>query len=295
MKIRLILFVLFSQYFSYAQEEYPLNYYWDQDKKEAMIGAKNCYVRSEPNTSARLLDSLQLGKKIQIVSQTEIFQKIKGINTNWTEIEYVDKKGESLKGFIWRGFLALDFTEEGSETFLTTINKITKKVDNDNYEKVTFHVGIQVLDKENKLLAEKVLERSLLESNFFQNKTIGSLGLINVKNIYRIAFQGQACGVPSYYFYFGWNGKELIELPEKMEVGDAGVFYHSEVFLFPKEPGGKPNFIFKNIEEAEVVDGIESTSLVFDVVKSKETYSWDGKKATLIKTQKFKKFRKTVD
>lgn len=280
------------QCLGYSQEEFRHSDYWRSEKEEAIVAVKNCYIRSEPSTSGLLLDSLQMGNKVKIVQSTENVLKIKGINTNWAEIQYKTSRGDSKLGYIWKGFLALDFVSVNEETFLTTITKITQKTNRDNYTENIFHIAAIVLNKQNEIVAEKIITKDVLESHYFQNKAIGSLGMNNLKDIYRISFHGEACGIPSYYFYFGWNGNELIELPEKMEVGDAGVFYHSETFLFPKEPGGKPNLIIKNIEEAEAVD---EAAQVYDITKSKETYTWDGRKAILIKSQKFKKFRKTSD
>ncbi|HKX85453.1 MAG TPA: SH3 domain-containing protein [Flavobacterium sp.] len=292
MKIKCIFLFIMFQCLGYAQEEFRHSDYWRSEKEEAVVAVNNCYIRSEPSTSGLLLDSLQMGNKVKIVQSTENLLKIKGINTNWAEIQYKTLRGDSKLGYIWKGFLALDFVSVNDETFLTTISKITQKTNRDNYTENIFHIAAIVLNKQNEIVGEKIITKDVLESHYFQNKAIGSLGMNNLKDIYRISFHGEACGIPSYYFYFGWNGNELIELPGKMEVGDAGVFYHSETFLFPKELGGKPNLIIKNIEEAEAVD---EAAQVYDISKSKETYTWDGKKATLIKTQKFKKLRKALD
>lgn len=292
MKIKHIFLFIMFQCLGYSQEEFRHTDYWRSEKEEAIVAVKNCYIRSEPSTSGLLLDSLQMGNKVKIVQSTENLLKIKGINTNWAEIQYKTPRGDSKLGYIWKGFLALDFVSVNEETFLTAITKITQKTNNDNYTENIFHIAAIVLNKQNEVVGEKIITKDVLESHYFQNKAIGSLGMNNLKDIYRISFHGEACGIPSYYFYFGWNGNELIELPGKMEVGDAGVFYHSETFLFPKEPGGKPNLIIKNIEEAEAVD---EEAQVYDITKSKETYTWDGRKAILIKSQKFKKFRKTSD
>ena len=292
MKIKhIVLFIMF-QCLGYSQEEFRHTDYWRSEKEEAIVAVKNCYIRSEPSTSGLLLDSLQMGNKVKIVQSTENLLKIKGINTNWAEVQYKTPRGDSKLGYIWKGFLALDFVSVNEETFLTTITKISQKTNRDNYTENIFHIAAIVLNKQNEVVGEKIITKDVLESHYFQNKAIGSLGMNNLKDIYRISFHGEACGIPSYYFYFGWNGNELIELPGKMEVGDAGVFYHSETFLFPKEPGGKQNLIIKNIEEAEAVD---EAAQVYDITKSKETYTWDGRKAILIKSQKFKKFRKTSD
>ena len=288
MKIKLMFLFVLCQCLSYSQEEFNHSGYWPEEKEEAIVGVKNCYIRSEPSTSGLLLDSLQIGNKVKVIKSTENLLSIKGINTNWAEIQYKGPSGDTKLGYIWKGFLALDFVSVNEATFLTTITKISQKTNKDNYTENIFHIAATVLNKQNEILATKVITKDVAESHFFENKTIGSLGMSNLKDIYRISFHGGACGVPSYYFYLGWTGTDFLILPEKMEVGDAGVFYHSEVFLFPKEPGGKPNLIIKNIQESEAVDEMAE---IYDITKSKETYSWDGKKATLIKTQKFKKYR----
>ena len=66
-----------------------------------------------------------------------------------------------------------------------------------------------------------------------------------------------------------------------MEVGDAGVFYHTETLLFPKEKGGQPGKIIKLSEEGEAdeekVD--KKGEPIFKVKKSREVYLWDGASA----------------
>ncbi len=91
------------------------------------------------------------------------------------------------------------------------------------------------------------------------------------------------------HYYFGWNEKEFVLLPEKYEVGDAGAYYHSEEFIFPKEKGGQPNIIIKNITDAENTDE-NLDGYTFLVKKSNEYYSWDGKNFKLIKTKKLKPY-----
>jgi hypothetical protein len=294
MKVRFIVLFIFFQFFGYSQDESNQSSYWGNDKKEAVIAVKNCYVRSEPNSASKLLDSLQLGKKISIKNNSENLLKIKNINTNWAEIEYTNSQDEISKGFIWKGFLALDFIQISNGIFLTRIDKISKKKTDpkENYEDLVFQISIVFLNEKNEELAVKSFQKSLLESKYFENKKIGALGLDNLKEIYRISFSGEACGIPTYYFYFGWNGSELINLPEKMQVSDAGVFYHSEKFIFPKEKGGKPNFIFKEVEEAEIVDENDN---IYDVTTFMESYKWNENKATFLNKTKSKKVRKKFD
>jgi hypothetical protein len=131
----------------------------------------------------------------------------------------------------------------------------------------------------------------LSESSYFENKTIGHLGLSKLQNIYRISFSGESCGVPTFHYYFGWNGKKFQLLPEKMNVGDADVFYHSEEFVFPSEKGGKANMIVKKIEQAEL---IEESNGIYNMTNEEEYYKWNGEKAILINKSKIRKSKKKL-
>jgi hypothetical protein len=149
------------------------------------------------------------------------------------------------------------------------------------------------IDAVSKNIRSKTFTQDLGESAYFEQSVIDNWGLQNINNIYRISFSGQACGVPTYYHYFGFNDNEILTLPQKHEVGDANAFYHSESFIFPKEKGGKPNTIIKQIEEAENIDEDFEKS-IFKITESTEYYSWDGKKAVLTRSNKKKPYTKDL-
>ncbi len=277
------LFILIS-FYSYSQEVKTHDDYWSEDK-HAMIGVNNCYVRNAPSTNALLIDSLQIGKEVLKLNSTENKLKIKGINTSWTEIEYKNKNRETQKGFLWKGFLALGFKKNKENTFLTTIDKIETSL---KEKQQLFSISVKILDPKNILLNQKTIQKNVSESYYFEDKIIGDLGLKNISEIYRISFNGEACAIPSLYYYFGWNNTKLIELPEKLNVADAGVYYHSENFVFPKEIGGKPNLIIKKVKEGELDD--KSDIITYKVSEWTETYKWNGEKANFIMKSKIKKY-----
>lgn len=283
-KLFLILILLFVT-ISYSQEEYSHNYYWNiSDNSEAIIGANECYVLENSDVNSEALDSLKLGTKVIVLKSTENFFKNKGINASWVEIKFKNKLGETKTGYLWKGFLALNFIKKQGLTYLTTIDK----VDNSND---LFSISAKILNNKNQLLNQITIKKSLSESTYFENKTIGHLGLSKLQNIYRISFSGVSCGVPTLYYYFGWNGNRLLLLPEKMDVGDAGVYYHSEEFVFPSEKGGKPDLIIKKIEEAEL---IEETSGIYNMTECEEIFKWNGEKTILYKKSKLKKSKKKL-
>ena len=297
---KIIFFLLFTN-FIFSQEIPSENYFWEynynaENAIEAVIGVKNCYVRQEATSNSQLLDSLQIGTKIKVVKNTSENLNIKGLNLSWVEIEY-SKNNEIKTGFLWKGFIAVGSATKGNTTFLTTIDaKFSKKVKQDDYEYdgEFLRISIKAIDDKNQIINEKSFPKQLSESHYFQNSVIKSWGLKDVSDVYRISFSGQACGIPTLHYYFGWNGKDFLLLPEKYDVGDAGAFYHTEEFVFPKEKGGQANTIIKNITEAENTDE-NLDGYTFLVKKSIEYYSWDGKKFKLIKTKKLKPYIEKED
>jgi hypothetical protein len=133
------------------------------------------------------------------------------------------------------------------------------------------------------------IAKQIDESMFFENSTINGWGLKNVNSIYRISLSGEACGIPTYHYYFGWTGKKILLLPQKYQVGDAGIFYHTEEFIFPNEKKGEQNTIIKQIIEAEIIDE-NMVDNKFLVKKELEYYSWNGMTFKLIKTKKIKPY-----
>ncbi|MBC5835557.1 hypothetical protein G6N05_12450 [Flavobacterium sp. F372] len=291
-----IIFLLLFTNLILSQEIASENYFWEfnymnENGIEAVIGAKNCYIRQDATSNSQLLDSLQIGDKIKVIKNTTENLNIKGLNLSWVEIEY-SKNNQIKTGFLWKGFIAVGNTTKGNTTFLTTIDsKYSKKVQRDDYEYEGdfYRISVKAINSENQIISEKSFSKELSESHFFQNSAISSWGLKDLNSIYRISFSGEACGIPTLYYYFGWNEKEFLELPEKYDMGDAGVFYHSEEFIFPKEKGGQTNTIIKTIKEAENTDE-NSNTYDFLVTKTTEYYSWDGKNFKLINTKKLKPY-----
>ena len=291
-----IIFLLLFTNLIFSQEIDSENYFWEfnymnENGIEAVIGAKNCYIRQDATSNSQLLDSLQIGDKIKVIKNTTENLNIKGLNLSWVEIEY-SKNNQIKTGFLWKGFIAVGNATKGNTTFLTTIDsKYSKKVQRDDYEYEGdfYRISVKAINSENQIISEKSFSKELSESHFFQNSAISSWGLKDLNSIYRISFSGEACGIPTLYYYFGWNEKEFLELPEKYDMGDAGVFYHSEEFIFPKEKGGQTNTIIKTIKEDENTDE-NTNSFDFLVTKTTEYYSWDGKNFKLINTKKLKPY-----
>lgn len=113
MKNIFILVLFFVQLNTYSQERSLHNYYWNEyDSFEAVIGAKNCYVRENPSINAKLIDSLQIGKPIKVIKSTENELEIKGLKVSWVEVEYQTSLGTIAKGFCGKDLLLLVFIKK---------------------------------------------------------------------------------------------------------------------------------------------------------------------------------------
>ena len=289
-----IVFFLFYTNLIFSQELSSENFYWPfyhSQNIESVIGVKKCYIRQEPSLNGKLLDSLSIGYKVNVLENTTKTTTINGLNLSWVEIEYI-YNSEIKKGFLWKGCLALGVSKRNGVVFLTTIDsKFTKKIKEGGFEYNPHfcNISVKAVNQNYQLLDTFTIAKQLDESMFFENSTINGWGLKNVNSIYRISLSGEACGIPTYHYYFGWTGKKILLLPQKYQVGDAGIFYHTEEFIFPNEKKGEQNTIIKQIIEAEIIDENIADNK-FLVKKELEYYSWNGMTFKLIKTKKIKPY-----
>jgi hypothetical protein len=267
----LFLVLVFQGFFAQSQEKL---WYWNLTGAEAMVVATNCYVRSEPSRTAPLLDSLHLGEKVKVIEETDQLLTLKGMTVPFVKIEYINRHGKTQSGYLWEGFLALGYLEKKELTYLTALNHSHKEAP-DSSNSIT--VTLMVL-KRGKLFSKTDFPIDQDESTFFEHRVMSNMGLQGLDAIYVVSFSGEACGIPTLFYYFGRQEKQWFPLPSMMCVGDADVYSHTEAFIFPKEKGGKPDIIFKTIVE----ESLNEQETLYEVKKWRETYSWEGKKAKFI-------------
>lgn len=291
-------FILLYSFFSYSQE--PIlsseNYFWSfeyQLPQNGIIASKKCWVRSEASANSTVTDSLTIGAPIKVIAQSRLNLKKNNLNLPWLFIEYYNN-GVLKNGFIWKGFVALGTATFNQYHFITSLTAKVKQIKKDkdgDHEQIEYVFSLKICDKNFTILSEKNFMNLVGENFTFTNSAIGNWGLQKVECIYRIVFNGEACGVPTEYKYFYWDGKKLEFLIDKFEVGDANAYYHTEELLFPNEKGGKPNTIIKKIIEAENVDeDLEGST--YKIEKTTEYYFWNGTKIQKIKTDKKKPYFK---
>lgn len=246
--------------------DYPL---WRMETGASIsVYAEKAYVRSTPSLQGTIVDSLLPGQAMIIDSVlTASPLAMKGMVTPWLKMHYTNG-GKEMKGYIGVALLSLGTFTKDDFTFVYGIEKIAAQ---------NWTVRIKAVDREHRTLDTKEWIVNEDNARSTESKLLGNMGLENVKEIFRLNFSGEACGIPTDYYYFGWNGTKLLQLPGKSNTSDAGAFAYTETLIFPKEPGGQPGKILKIMSTetyAEDAVTIESKKT------EREVYTWDGAKAT---------------
>lgn len=280
MKHLLILLLLTAIYPPlHAQDEYARGLYsYNLKPGDAVtVLADTAYVRSVPATGGTLVQSFTIGAKLVFLGDENV-QTIRGFSAPWAHVRFTDK-GVTQEGYIWRGLLALGSYERDGKRFLYGLDRAVPAAEKDMPPSLLAKVS--VLDSLGAVVAVKKWALSSSEAtNFSEGKVLGNMGLDGLTSIVRLCFSGEACAIPTDYYYFGWTGTALLPLPGKSDISDAGVFYHGEKLFFPSEKGGQPGKIVKVIEDEEYFEETDKDgNQKSKSTTSKESYRWDGKVA----------------
>ena len=237
-------------------------------------------VRSQPSLTAAIQDSLPCGTMLVIKANEKQIDLVKGIHAPWVKASYT-ANGSVKEGYIWLGLIALGSYVKDDIRFIYGIERIVAAAENnDLHLPATWHIKAKAVSITGRPIAEQEWKMDGPEIAATGGKLLGDMGLKNTTDILRVHFGGEACGVPTNYFYFPWTGKQLLPLPSKMEVGDAGVYYYTETYLFPKEQGGQPDKIIKLSEESEASEKMDKNGEpIFKTTKSRTVYTWNGERA----------------
>ncbi|SHK43840.1 SH3 domain-containing protein [Chryseobacterium polytrichastri] len=269
-----VLFLFIIQIFSAQEEEmtYANGIFHFEDNKAQKIFTDWTRVRQSPKVDAQIVDSLPTNQQVLIIKQDENILKLGERRSNWYKVSY-QKDDKTSEGYIWGGNLCVGYRNKNGYDFLFGLTKTVNKKDK-QYP--------SIINSQN-IAAVKVLEgNTLIDEVSFDTGSGESLsyGTFNIESNHKLEnveltlkamVSGEACGIASYDQYILFKDKKLIVLPQLMNVGDADIYYHSEVFIFPNDKGGIPNAFILKTEEMERDDKDREKKK-----RSSKTYLWDG-------------------
>ncbi|MDH6252845.1 hypothetical protein M2347_002572 [Chryseobacterium sp. H1D6B] len=267
-----VLFLFMVQVFSAQEETYANGIFGFEENKPQKIFTDWTRIRREPNVNAEVLDSLQSNQQILILKKEDAVLKLGERSSNWFKISY-QKGDRTSEGYVWGGNLSVGYRNKNGFDFLFGLSKTVDRKDKKFKDTYRQNVASIKVIENNTLVDEVFFDTGSGESlNFAVFSIESGHQLQNVELTLKAAVSGEACGIAAYTQYLVFRNKKLIALPQLMNVADAGIFYHSENFVFPNDKGGLPNtFILKTEEMEQNEDtGKEKVS------RSSKAYLWDG-------------------
>lgn len=268
------LFLLMLQLFTAQENEvYADGVFNFTENKNQKIFTDWTRVRKEPAVNAQVLDSLQTNQQIMILKKEETVPVLKlgERNANWYKISY--QKGDIIsEGYVWGGNLCVGYRNKNGYDFLFGLSKtVDRKVKGSNEPNKQNIAGIKILEG-NILIDEIYFDTGKGEELSTASFSIESNHkLQDVEFTLKAMVSGEACGIATYDQYVLYKDKKLIALPQLMNVGDAGAYYHSEEYVFPNDKGGIPNAFILKVEDMEVDEKDREKKK-----RSSKTYLWNG-------------------
>lgn len=243
------------------------------ENKTQKIFTDRTRVRKEPGVNAQIIDSLQSNQQVMILQKEETVPVLQlgERKANWYKVSY--QKGELLsEGYVWGGNLCVGYRNKNGYDFLFGLSKtIEKKTKPLNEVEKKNIAGIKVMEG-NTLVDEVYFDTGKGEELSFASFNIESNHkLDNVELTLKAMVSGEACGIATYDQYALFRDKKLVALPQLMNVGDAGAYYHSEEYVFPNDKGGIPNAFILKVEDMEVDEKDREKKK-----HSSKTYLWNG-------------------
>lgn len=268
------LLLLTLQFFAAQESEvYADGIFGFEENKAQKIFTDWTRVRKEPNVSAQIMDSLQSNQQVMVLKKEDTVPVLKlgERKANWYKVSY--QKGDvASEGYIWGGNLCVGYRNKNGYDFLFGLSKtVDKKVKSSNETEKQNIAGIKMMEG-NTLIDEVYFDTGRGDELSFAGFSAESNHkLQDVELTLKAMVSGEACGIATYDQYVLLKDKKLIALPQLMNVGDAGAYYHSEEFVFPNDKGGVPNTFILKVEDMEVDDKNREKKK-----RSSKTYLWNG-------------------
>lgn len=271
-----ILYFIFCWFRIFAQGEY-FGAFSFQKGTEQVIAVESVKIREMPNIISKEIDILHLIDRVKILETTTHIFTLNGKEAPWYKVLY-KKDGAVRVGYIWGGNLALNYQKKDGVEFILGAEGVSKKKSSGEiYQQLKMRV---IAVKNNKILDSRIF--TIDELHFPNLEIENNKGLVGIKNIVIASNIGGACGIATITQYLLWTGEKFFPLGLLTNVGDAGIFSHTEEYIFPADKGGKKGKILMKMEEVES----NENGKIISKKTNQEVFLWE--KGSLSKQLKFK-------
>lgn len=282
--ILLSVFLLLSPFLIFAQDTEALKIYHYFSEGDTLLLSGGGHIRSTPSRNGKSIDQLEVGHTLYINAEVEYEgigeYVIQALKVGYYPVRY-EKDGQWKSGYVWGGLIAQAYSyDKNGNCYI-----FGQRSFNVDTEELT--IAVTRIDGKTKKMHEQLFQYVFGYQTGYESKVLSNMGLSQLEQIFRVGFLGEACGIYTTYYYYGWNGSQFIELPSKNSVGDAGVYHYSENMLFPTEHKlGKDLIIIESTSSTTNYVGykeIKDQSFeVEEITKGIKVYMWNGKSTRLL-------------
>lgn len=198
--------------------------------QDAFIFADTANVRTAPDAGAPIRDRLPQGTTVHIEKIGDVYE-LNGKQVPWCTVSY-KVNGVVRNGQLWSGLLSPRMLRRGDVQFLYGMRFAAS----DTEETI---VDLKAL-RHDSVIARTFFTMASLEAaqRAHEAKIHTNKGLTGLHCLLYFYYSGEACAVPTYEQYIGWNGTRFVKLPLLTSSADAGVYAETETFVFPEDKGG---------------------------------------------------------
>ncbi|SJZ94383.1 SH3 domain-containing protein [Sediminibacterium ginsengisoli] len=249
------------------------------------VFADTAKIRSAPGTNSLVTDTLYAGDTLFVIATEKQELTLKGFTAPWLKVRY-NVTGVQKTGYIWAGLVSFERAASNNTTFVYGLDLIRSKdsvfADGEKVKLRECIVKLKAVQNRKVVSARGWVLGSEESLSYTTAKLTKGKGLATVLNLVEVVFSGEACGIPTLTYTYAWNGKQLIALPELMDVGDADVYWHEERFVYPADKGGKPSLLTWKMKEAESTEKTDKKgNTIYKESSATKTYRWTGDKFIL--------------
>lgn len=277
----LLVLLIVATVASFAAEAQSVYLYGQfQPGSTVYLFADKVNLRAKPATNAPIVSLLAMGSKLTIVGEPEGSYQANGFSCGWYKVQFMDQQ-KPLEGYVWGGLLALGalpFTAEKKE--LLMLAGIARFADHEL-------VGEIRVVESNSLVAKAPFNWISTDmpvgggySYSIAAEELPWAGVSDLKNLFQISCNYEACGYARGKLLFFWDGKNVISGPPAISVSEAGLFSVQSEYVFPGQDCCKPDELIlrtTSVEEPDEEGTSPGTAKKVEILHVWNGKSWDAK------------------
>lgn len=258
--------VLFAEIVTAQTDDYApvLGTYTLPDSGFHTASFSACPLYKFPSKKSPIIEKLPMNASLTIDTNIQVDYSLIENRPEFYKVRYKGKKGYVPSTELANYKIVDSLTQTTFLFYFTTEQEKHLKEEYTEYHYNLFYKELY----NNSIVQEGYLK---LTDDLFQLFITDSKGLSDINKLLIIDYFAEACGEDGGQDYYTWKPGEFNFIAHLSEVGDGGVFYFTEKFIFPTDSSGVKNQVRYESEEFELFD--EETNW-YSEVHNYRTYEW---------------------